>query len=43
MSRRFAPGEGAWLTQNVLLGSQQDMDDIAAAMHKIYEHRRALV
>jgi dTDP-4-amino-4,6-dideoxygalactose transaminase len=35
-------GEGAWLTQNVLLGTRQDMDDIAAAFRKLYQHRQAL-
>ena len=34
--------EGAWLTHNVLLGSRDDMDDIIAAVRKIYENRRAL-
>ncbi len=35
-------GEGAWLYQNVLLGSTQDMDDIVRAMEKVYEHRSTL-
>ncbi len=35
--------EGVWLTHNVLLGSQQDMDDIVAAIRKVYEHRNALI
>jgi dTDP-4-amino-4,6-dideoxygalactose transaminase len=34
--------EGAWLGQNVLLGSRDDMDDVVAAMHKIYERRQSL-
>jgi hypothetical protein len=29
--------------QNVLLGSRQDMDDIADAITKIHEHRRQLI
>jgi dTDP-4-amino-4,6-dideoxygalactose transaminase len=35
-------GEGAWLYQSVLLGSTRDMDDIVAAITKVYEHRHAL-
>jgi dTDP-4-amino-4,6-dideoxygalactose transaminase len=35
-------GEGAWLPQNVLLGSRGDMDDIVAAFEKVYEQRSAL-
>jgi dTDP-4-amino-4,6-dideoxygalactose transaminase len=31
-----------WLEQNLLLGSREDMDDIAGAFEKIYEHRQAL-
>jgi dTDP-4-amino-4,6-dideoxygalactose transaminase len=31
-----------WLGQNLLLGSREDMDDIALAFEKIYEHRGAL-
>jgi dTDP-4-amino-4,6-dideoxygalactose transaminase len=31
-----------WLEQNLLLGSRADMDDIAGAFEKIYEHRQAL-
>jgi dTDP-4-amino-4,6-dideoxygalactose transaminase len=31
-----------WLGQNLLLGSREDMDDIALAFEKIYEHRDAL-
>ena len=30
--------EGVWLTQNMLLGSKKDMDDIANAIIKIYEN-----
>lgn len=32
-----------WLGQNLLLGSREDMDDIALAFEKIYEHRHTLV
>ena len=35
-------GEGAWLAQNVLLGSRADMDDVVAAFRKIYERRQSL-
>jgi len=31
-----------WLEQNLFLGSRADMDDIAAAFEKIYEHRDSL-
>lgn len=30
--------EGLWLTQNMLLGAKEDMDDIADAIIKIYEN-----
>ena len=31
-----------WLEQNLFLGDRADMDDIADAFQKIYEHREAL-
>ncbi|NLP12844.1 DegT/DnrJ/EryC1/StrS family aminotransferase, partial [bacterium] len=34
--------EAVWFTQNMLLGSQRDMDDIADAVQKIYENRDKL-
>jgi dTDP-4-amino-4,6-dideoxygalactose transaminase len=34
--------EAVWFTQNLLLGSRQDMDDIADAVEKIYENRDKL-
>lgn len=34
--------QGAWLEQSIFLGNQADMDDIARAFEKIYEHRSAL-
>ena len=34
--------QGAWLEQNLLLGSQSDLDDIIRAFEKIYEQRAAL-
>lgn len=35
-------GEGGWLTQNLLLGPRQDMDDIIAGFQKVYEYRGEL-
>ena len=35
-------GEGVWLTQTMLLGPRQDMDDIAAAIRKLQQHAAAL-
>jgi dTDP-4-amino-4,6-dideoxygalactose transaminase len=34
--------QGAWLEQSVLLGTKSDMDDVARAFEKVYEHRDAL-
>ncbi|MBN1845586.1 MAG: DegT/DnrJ/EryC1/StrS family aminotransferase [Sedimentisphaerales bacterium] len=34
--------EAVWFSQNLLLGTQGDMDDIADAMEKIYNHRSSL-
>jgi perosamine synthetase len=34
--------EAVWLTQNLLLGTKQDIDDIANAIIKIYENRGKL-
>lgn len=34
--------QGAWLEQRLLLGSREDMDDIATAFEKVYEHRHRL-
>ena len=34
--------EAVWLPQNVLLGSQNDMDDIAIAVQKIQNHAEAI-
>ena len=31
-----------WLEQHLLLGSRDDIDDIARAFEKVYEHRDAL-
>jgi dTDP-4-amino-4,6-dideoxygalactose transaminase len=34
--------QAVWLEQRLLLGPRQDMDDIATAFEKVYEHRTAL-
>jgi dTDP-4-amino-4,6-dideoxygalactose transaminase len=34
--------QGLWLGQNLLLGSDEDMDDIARAFEKVYAHRDEL-
>jgi dTDP-4-amino-4,6-dideoxygalactose transaminase len=34
--------QGLWLEQNLLLGSEQDIDDIAGAFEKVHTHRAAL-
>jgi dTDP-4-amino-4,6-dideoxygalactose transaminase len=39
---RICGGEGAWLAQNMLLGSREDMETIVAAFRKVHEHRAAL-
>jgi len=36
--QRASYEEGAWLTQNLLLGTRRDMDDIADAFIKVWEH-----
>ena len=35
--------QGAWLTQNILLGSRQDIDDVARAFEKVHAGRHSLV
>jgi dTDP-4-amino-4,6-dideoxygalactose transaminase len=40
---RICGGQGAWLTQNVLLGSRQDMDHILDAFGKLFAHSGDLV
>lgn len=35
--------EGVWLYQNLLLGDKKDMDDIAAAIHKIHQNADKLL
>ena len=34
--------QGVWLEHRLLLGTAEDVDDIAAAFEKVYEHREAL-
>ena len=34
--------QGLWLGQNLLLGSDEDIDDIARAFEKVHEHRDEL-
>jgi dTDP-4-amino-4,6-dideoxygalactose transaminase len=34
--------QGAWLEQSIFLGSQSDMDDIARAFEKVFQHRNQL-
>lgn len=34
--------QGAWFEQNLFLGAENDMDDIACAFEKVYENRHAL-
>ena len=34
--------QGVWLEHRLLLGSRKDMDDIAAAIGKVYENRERL-
>lgn len=39
---RLCGEEGIWIPQNLLLGGKSDMDDIAAAIEKIYKHSDAI-
>jgi len=41
-SDRLCRDEAIWLGQELLLGPRQDLDDIARAFEKVYEHREAL-
>lgn len=38
VSERACTYEAAWLSQNMFLGSEKDMDDIAAAIGKVLKH-----
>jgi dTDP-4-amino-4,6-dideoxygalactose transaminase len=42
VTERASREEGCWLTQNVLLGTREDIDDIVRAAAKVYENRRDL-
>lgn len=42
-SERACYEEACWLPQNLLLGTKDDMDDIVAAIEKIYQHRWELI
>lgn len=42
-SHLLCSAQGIWLEQRLLLGPQEDMDDIARAFEKVYEHREALM
>lgn len=42
VTERVCAEEAVWLTQNMLLGSEQDMEDIAAAIRKIRDHAHQL-
>ena len=39
---RISRSEGAWLYQNILLGTRQDMDNIVEAFGKVYDCREQL-
>ena len=39
VSERACTSEAVWLTQNLLLGTEKDMDDIVDAIAKVLGHR----
>jgi dTDP-4-amino-4,6-dideoxygalactose transaminase len=41
-SDRICREQGVWLEQSLFLGPREDMDDIARAFEKVYEHRESL-
>lgn len=41
-SDRLCEEQAIWLGQSLLLGPRADMDDVASAFEKVYEHRHAL-
>ncbi len=43
VAKHACESEACWLTQNVLLGSKADMDDIVTAARKVYENRHELL
>lgn len=42
VSERVCTVEGSWLTQNVLLGSTDDLEDVVRAFDKVHQARRKL-
>jgi dTDP-4-amino-4,6-dideoxygalactose transaminase len=42
VAERACTADAAWLYQSVLLGTQQDLDDIVTAFEKVYRHRARL-
>jgi hypothetical protein len=40
---RICTEEAVWFTQNMLLAGRKDMDDIAAAIHKIQQHAELVI
>ena len=42
VAERACELDTGWLYQSVLLGTRDDMNDIAAAFEKVYEHRHEL-
>jgi len=42
VAEKAASEEGCWMHQSVLLGTRKDMDDIVAAIAKVYENRKEL-
>ena len=39
---RLSGGDGAWIYQNILMGTRQDMDDVVRAFEKVYDRRKDL-
>jgi dTDP-4-amino-4,6-dideoxygalactose transaminase len=42
VSERACNSEAIWLPQNILLGTEQDMDDVVKAVHKVLDHKNEL-
>jgi dTDP-4-amino-4,6-dideoxygalactose transaminase len=42
VSERACTSEAVWLTQNLLLGTEKDMDDIVDAIAKVLDHKEEL-
>ena len=43
VSEHACNSEAAWMPQNVLLGTEQDMDDIVAAVKKVLDNKNELI